>query len=406
MGGWFMKKKGLYLLAGILVITAAIFALSRNTQTGAQAPEEFQTVSAETRVVGSSLMASGTVKPALGAMTQLTAPGSGVVKEVLVEQGTVAKAGETLAVVVIDGAEQRIEKALLVLRLTELQLEQIKSGPREEEVARARISLEQAEKKLVDAKTSLAILEADEEIPEQQLDSARREVDNADAQYQLAQQQLSLTANKYTKNDIAQAEAKVQQAANDLSEARALAEQGTIKAPIDGVVVTLNIYPGAVVGGNSILMTIIDLNRLVVEAIVDETDIVSVQKGQQASITLDAPNNEKVDGTVVYVLPVAKNESGIINYPVIISLEHIPHGFYPDMTAVITIYLEEPEETLTVPAQAVRQSDGKQSVFVLEGNEIYETDVVTGRRSDGYVEIVSGLSAGEKVIIGAVPDKK
>ncbi|EEG76033.1 efflux RND transporter periplasmic adaptor subunit [Dethiobacter alkaliphilus] len=401
-----MKKKTIYVLAGILTLVILVFALSQSTETDAQSAEEIRTASAQKRVFGSSMLAVGTLKPELGAMVQIDTPGAGVVEEVLVEQGAAVKAGDTLAVITIDGAQQRIKKAELALQMAKLQLEQVTSGPREEEVARARINLEQAENKLKEAEETLSVLKDDEETPSGQLDNAQREVDNADAQYRLAQQQYSLTKNKYTQNDIAQAEARVEQAANDLQEARALAEQGTITAPIDGVVAELHIYPGAVVSGNSNLIKLIDLNRLIVEALIDETDIIAIEKGQQAAITLDSLDTETLEGTVGSISPLAKNESGIINYPVIISLEHVAAGFYPDMTAVVTIYLEEPQETLTVPSQAISQSGSKQMVYVLQDDEIYETEVQTGKRSDGYVEIVSGLKAGEKVVINTADENR
>lgn len=399
-------KKRIIIISISLLLAVAAYPLGKHVFSKSP-PEigEVKTAKAEYREVGANILASGTVRPDTGAQVTVTARISGKVAEIHVQPGSAVEAGDLLVTLDAEGLAFRVEKARLSLRAAEIQLEDIKGGARPEEVERNRINLQLAEKKRDEAAARIAELSEREEGADlQQLNTASKELENAEAQVLLAIQQLSLVENKFSALDLEQAELKVKQAANDLAEARSQQEAAIITAPIEGVVAAVHTYSGENVGSGVKLITILDSGRLIIEALIDETEIGSIRLGQHVGCKIDALASEILDGEITVISPLARIESGIVYYPVIITLSGVPQNvLYPDMSADLTVYLEGRQEVLSVPFQAVRQGDGGQVVIIEESGEFYEVGVSTGRRSGGYVEILSGVKAGEYVVTGELP---
>ncbi|MBS4031597.1 MAG: efflux RND transporter periplasmic adaptor subunit [Clostridiales bacterium] len=399
-------KKRIIIISTILLLAVAAYPLGMHVfSKSPPLNDEVKTAKAEYREVGASILASGTVRPDTGAQVTVTARISGSVAEIHVQPGGAVKAGDLLVTLDAEGLAFKVEKARLSLRAAEIQLEEIRRGARTEEIERARINLHLAEKKKDEAAARVAELsEREEGVDIQQLSAAIKELENAEAQVLLAIQQLSLVENKFSALDVEQAELKVKQATSDLAEARSQQEAASITAPIEGVVAAVHTYSGENVGSGGKLITILNPGRLIIEALIDETEIGSIRLGQYVVCKIDALSSEILDGRVTVISPLARIESGIVFYPVIITLDGIPQNvLFPDMSADLTVYLEERQEVLSVPFQAVRQGDGGQIVIIEESGEFYEVGVSTGRRSGGYVEILSGVKAGESVVTGELP---
>jgi RND family efflux transporter MFP subunit len=399
-------KKRIIIISIICLLVVAAYPLGRHVfSKSPPVNEEVKTGKAEYREVGASILASGTVRADTGAQVTVSAGISGSVAEIHVQPGSVVVAGDLLVTLDAEGLAFKVEKARLSLRAAEIQLEEIRRGARTEEIERARINLQLAEKKQDEAAARVAELnEREEGVDLQQLSAAIKELENAEAQVLLAMQQLSLVENKFTALDLEQAELKVKQAANDLAEVRSQQEAVRVTAPIDGIVAAVHTYSGENVGSGGKLITILNPGRFVIEALIDETEIGSVRLGQHVDCKIDALSSEILGGKVAVISPLARTESGIVFYPVIITLDGVPQNvLFPDMSADLTVYLEERQEVLSVPLQAVRQGDGGQIVIIKESGEFYEVGVSTGRRSGGYVEILSGVKAGEYVVTGELP---
>lgn len=399
-----MKKR--IVIISVICLLAAAYPLGRHVfSKSPPLHEEVKTAKAEYREVGASILASGTVRPDTGAQVTVSSRISGSVAEIHVQAGSTVVAGDLLVTLDAEGLAFKVEKARLSLRAAEIHLEEIRRGARTEEIERARINLQLAEKKKDEAAARVAELtEREENVDFQLLSGTTKELENAEAQVLLAIQQLSLVENKFTVLDLEQAELKVKQAASDLAEARSQQEAARVNAPIGGIVAAVHTYSGENVGNGGKLITILNPGRLVIEALIDESEIGSIRLGQYVVCKIDALSSEILDGRVTVISPLARIESGIVFYPVIITLDGIPQNvLFPDMSADLTIYLEERQEVLSVPFQAIRQGDGGQMVVIEESGEFYEVGVSTGRRSGGYVEILSGVKAGESVVTGELP---
>ncbi|MBS4024012.1 MAG: efflux RND transporter periplasmic adaptor subunit [Dethiobacter sp.] len=401
-----MKKRRIIIVCLLCVLAVAAYPLGRRVLSKSTTlAVEIKTATVEYRDMGASILASGAVRPDRGALAVLTARTSGRIDEIHVIAGSSVAAGDLLVTLEADSLIFRVDKARLALRSAELQLEQVKSGSRPEEIERARINLGIAEKKLDEAAHRIAVLEENEaDGNAQQLEAAQKEYENAQAQVLLALQQLSLVENKYTAGDIEQAQLKVKQAANDLAEALAQLEAVRVTAPINGIVAAVHTYRGESVSNGGKLVTLLDYDNLVIEAMIDESEIGKIRLGQQVTCKIDGLGADTLEGMVTGISPLAKIESGIVYYPVIISLESPSETLLlPEMSADITVYLEERQAVLSVPVQAVRQGDSGQVVFVEKNGQLYEIAISVGRRAGGYLEITSGLKAGERVVTGDLP---
>ena len=130
---------------------------------------------------------------------------------------------------------------------------------------------------------------------------------------------------------------------------------------------------------------------------IDELDILSVSAGQAASITFDAISGEVFEGTVTKVSE--SSENGSAQYSAEISLERA-ESMRIGMNATAVITVEEKQDALTIPVDALQESGNQVFVYTSldsEGNPTGETQVQTGLSDGQNVEITSGLSEGDRV---------
>ncbi|GAA0851980.1 hypothetical protein GCM10009525_79190 [Streptosporangium amethystogenes subsp. fukuiense] len=192
-----------------------------------------------------------------------------------------------------------------------------------------------------------------------------------------------------------QAEARVKQARAELTDAREELAGVRIVAPADGTVMSV---AGAVgdSAGTGTFLTLGDLDELQVEALFTESDIGSLELGQQAAITLATRQGERYTGTVTGIAPTATTTDRLVRYGVTIAFDEPPADLMVGQTASVTVTVARSAEALYVPAQAVRTSAGVSRVTVQGG---VERVVETGVRGDQYIEITSGLAENDRVVM-------
>jgi macrolide-specific efflux system membrane fusion protein len=172
-----------------------------------------------------------------------------------------------------------------------------------------------------------------------------------------------------------------------------------IVSPLTGVVILRNVVVGETVDPSTILYAVSD--RLIVEADVDESDIGKVHLGMPARITLDAYPDQSDSGKVFDILYEGKNVSNVIQYGVKIDLPKVPANYRSQMTANVSFVVSRKEKAVLLPAVAVRDNpDGTKSVMApaAEGKPA-PRPIEVGLVSGDKVEIVSGLAAGDRVVI-------
>lgn len=215
-------------------------------------------------------------------------------------------------------------------------------------------------------------------------------------------------------------------------------------APLDGVVTDLpvrvgeTVVPGVQNSAASTIMTIADMSLITAEVRVDETDIVSVQLGQMANITIDAIPNRVFTGKVIEIGDTAiLRSSGLAasssatsnqeakDFKVVVALESPPDEIRPGLSCTAKITTATRRNALAIPIQALTvrkksdleaDSDGVQvatassrkirneeiqGVFVVNNGRAQFRQVETGLTGVADIEVLSGLNEGDQIIIGS-----
>jgi len=262
----------------------------------------------------------------------------------------------------------------------------------------ARYNLQAADKALAAAQArldeTLAGADAD------QVRAARANVSAAAAQRDAAQAQLDLLLTGATGEQIAAAEAQVAQARAALELAELSLEAATLYAPFDGLVAAVNVTTGEMAPATLPAITLLDTSRFRMSVSVDEMDVGRLAKGQVAQVTLDALPDVVIAGAVERIAPAATIEGGVIYYDVIIELSPGDIPIRADMTAGVTIVVEELADVLKIPTWVVRvdRDTGQTYVHRQRGDKIERVDVDLGVRHEGIVQVLGGLAEGDILI--------
>ena len=173
----------------------------------------------------------------------------------------------------------------------------------------------------------------------------------------------------------------------------------TLYSPVSGIVVEKNVVEGQSVTPGAQLMTIADLSTVWVTAELRESDAGSVRQGSATTVELGAFPGQMISGRVSYVYPTLQAEARTIKAR--IALPNPGGRIKPGMYA--TVRLTTPmSTTLTIPASAVIQTGDRAYVFVdLGARKLAPRDVRLGRRGGEYIEVLSGVTAGERVVTSA-----
>ncbi len=176
-----------------------------------------------------------------------------------------------------------------------------------------------------------------------------------------------------------------------------------IIAPIDGFIIARLKEPGQTVTQNDSIVVMAD--ELIIEANVDETDLRYIALGQQTKIFLDAYADKEFYGKIEHIAYKSQTINNVTVYKVKILPLDVPKLFRAGMTATIEVVSQKKEDVLLLPADAIVKKDNKKWVMVKSVSRIPEMrEIQTGIGNGKKVEIVSGISENEVVIIQA-PEK-
>jgi len=176
-----------------------------------------------------------------------------------------------------------------------------------------------------------------------------------------------------------------------------LAATFSLNSPIDGIVVERNATVGASVGTDANLFKIIDLSQVWIDADVFEKDLPRVRPGQEVKLTVTAFPQSTFSGRVILINSVLDPETRTVKVRTEVAN---PDGrLKPDMFANVQIVTDVNRAAISIPQSAVLNDEGKTIVFVAEGNGYKKRQVQAGIQNNDRVEIVDGLTAGDKVVV-------
>ncbi|MFH0887239.1 MAG: HlyD family efflux transporter periplasmic adaptor subunit [bacterium] len=172
-----------------------------------------------------------------------------------------------------------------------------------------------------------------------------------------------------------------------------------IVAPLNGFIIKRGVEPGqSVTTGDSILVM---ADQLIVKAQVDETDLGKIQIGQKAEIILDAYPEQKISAMVEHIAYESELISNVNVYEVDVAPQAVPAFFRAGMSATVNFVMQEKMNVMLLPLRAIKRAGNNTFIFIKEGQDdtVKAQKIETGLEDTSNIEIISGLNAGDEVII-------
>jgi macrolide-specific efflux system membrane fusion protein len=353
-----MKRTAL--LAALPLVAAVVLwgwpGFLRSTGEEAGGADAYRTAAVARRDIGATVLATGVIRPMVGAEVEVGSRVSGILQRLNVNIGDQVVAGEVLAELDATEFEARHDLALAAL-----------------ETARV-----------------------EEHFAEVDLDRAR----DLHAEGVISDVELNAMERNHQV-----AAANLRQAEANARSAKIQLDYTVIRAPVSGVVASVSTQVGETVAASfasPTFVTIIDLNRLEIWAYVDETDIGRVEVGQRATFTVDTYPDTEFTGTVTAIQPKAEIVDNVVNYVTLVRIGPTEGKILrPEMTTTVNIVLEGREDVLTLPNGAVRRDSEGVFAYVPGAGVLERRAIRTGYRGRDYTEVVEGLEAGEEVVVGS-----
>lgn len=217
------------------------------------------------------------------------------------------------------------------------------------------------------------LVQLDTRDVQNQYDQAKADLDAAEARLQVTEaqkkrsdelfQQRIITAQEHeaTQLESANAQAAVVRARTTADIQLQRLEDATVRAPIGGTVIEKTVSLGQVItsatssaSGGTTILKMADLNQVRMRALFNETDIGSVQPGQEATVIVDAYPDRPFRGTVEKIEPQAVVQQSVTMFPVLVTLANREGLLKPGMTGEASVLVDRRENVLAVPNDAVR----------------------------------------------------
>jgi len=412
-----MGKTTKYILITLGALIVLIIVLKVTGVIGGTGKTQVATEKATEREITETVTASGKIKPHLE--VKITAEVSGEIVELPIKEGDVVKKGQLLCKIRPDVLKSGFDRAVASYNSQKASV-----GNSKQMLAQAQATYENQEsiynrdKALLDNKV-LTVAE---------FQAAKAGYEGAKAALEAARQ--NVIGSNF---GLAQSSASVQEAQADL-------DKTSIYSPIDGVISKLSVEKGDRVLGTiqfagTDIMTVSDLSKLDVNVDVNENDINRIELGDSSNIDVDAFADKKFAGAVSEIGSsanvVGTNADQVTNFTVKVRINpesYInllkktaanPSPFRPGLTATVDISTND-VKGLAVPIQSVTTREEKKNtgkpktdddsqtvkmnapvkeyVFVYNAGKIKQVLVTTGIQDDTYIQILSGLKAGDEVV--------
>lgn len=378
-GGAFWLRRVLILVVAGLAVAGGFVWRARHRP---PPPPRYATATTTMGDVYESIQATGTVQPVL--QVNIGAQTNGRVTKVLVDYNSIVKKGDVLAEIDATTYDAQVAQAQASLSAASAQAQSAKAQADSAKVAFDRVK----------------------NLFSQNLTS-KSELDAAEGHLRVAQAQAAAASAQTGATHAVLTQSKV-----NVSLTRLL-------SPVDGLVVSRAIDPGATVVASyqaPVLFVIArDLRRMRIVADVDEADVGRIVEGMEAQAVVDAFPRDTFRGTVQQLRYAPNSVQGVVSYSAIIEVENKGEKLRPGMTATVTVQAHAARGVLRVPNSALRFRPGGDGVTAAEvlpeglgkvyihkrerGEEQIEAKTIQVGITDGaYTEVKGDLTEGAKVV--------
>ncbi|MFZ3102381.1 MAG: efflux RND transporter periplasmic adaptor subunit [Desulfitobacteriaceae bacterium] len=355
-------KKSILSLGGVFILSVMVMSAGCGAQKTTATveekyiPVEVQATSVQTLVEMSDFSGKVFAEQEISVVPKL----SSKVTEVKVRVGAQVKAGEVLFTLDLQDLQKAVDQASIGVRTAETNYQRTK-----EQLDQAKLNLGRQQQIYAAGAISKDQLEG--------FESQASEKPLEMAQIQWEQSKLSL-----------------QQAQDTLSNA-------LVTAPIGGTVSAVNVKYGEMTSNTQPAVTLTTLDNLYVLINVAENIINTLKPEQEARIVVSSAEGVEITGKVYSIAPTSDARTQL--YPVKVTLENKGGLIKPGMFAKVQLATQTKANILAVNSESVLLKNGKNTVYIVEGDRAVAKEVLIGLDTGSKLEILKGLNAGEKVIV-------
>jgi RND family efflux transporter MFP subunit len=235
---------------------------------------------------------------------------------------------------------------------------------------------------------------------ETDIDTATANVATARDALRTAEDNLALTVAEPRTEDVNLYQAKVSSAQASVDILENQIYDASLRSPVDGTVASVDKLAGETVQATVSVISVLPLEEFEIDVDIYEEDIVKINENDLVKISLVAFPGQTFEGRVVLIEPAEKLIDGVVYYEVRISFNSAPEGLKQGMTADISIITDSKNNVLVVSDDAVQKNGDKALAQILENGKPKEKEIKIGLEGDNdLIEVVEGLSEGEKVIV-------
>src|SRR5881409_3571757 len=360
----------------LVVIMAGAGVSGYFVEIGGSSPQ-YRFASAELGPLTAAVSASGNLNAVI--TVQVGSQVSGQIKELLVDFNSVVRKGQVIARIDPDIFEAKViqaradldsAKATVLNQQAQVERSRADVGNARAAHAEARAQTAKAQVAVLDTKRDLdrktelfarqLIAKSDLDTSQAAHDSAVAQLDSARAHEQALESaiQSAIAQLRVAEAMLVSARAQVEQKDAGLKQAQVDLDHTTIRAPVQGVVVSRQVDVGQTVAASlqaPVLFTIAqDLTQMQVETSVDEADIGRIKLDDRATFAVDAFPGETFEGTVTQIRKAAQVVQNVVTYTVVVAVDNPAGRLLPGMTANVKLVVAEKSSVLKLPNAALR----------------------------------------------------
>lgn len=337
---------------------------------------------------------------------------TGILREFAVKEGDKVKKGQIIAKIDTSDVDSRILDLEAQISLSQANLAKAQAGMEPEELAQEQERLAQAQRDYDTAKKEydrIHQLFVSGASTQQEVDKAKSQLDSTLSSLELAKQQLALKQKGPRKEEIVSHQAQINKLQVERQQLEKERVQSVVIAPADGTVIAVAAENGQYVNKGTELLTLANLDNLLIQADINESDVNKLKLGQSATIEGVSLGKEKLDAEVTRISPIAtttQSSSGQgekTRVKVMLKpsgeLSALKPGFHVD----INISVEKIDDALQVPIEAIQQDEnGSTFVWIASDGVAKKQPVDTGVENELFSHIKAGLDGEEQIILSPI----
>lgn len=397
-----IKDKFFWIICLIATILILLIVLVVYVNANSSKAVSFTLVPVKQQRITQKVLTTGRVQPA--EKTVIYSLNNGFVKKLHVKLGQRVKPGDLLMEIDVPEAQQKLLQARLALDQARRDYAAHKVGDHCIDVITAENTLKRAQ---IEYEQCCSRLEREEilfdmgVVSKETIEQIRSEKAKCELSLRKAEADLyALRASEALLLQTLASTVNSAQASLELCEKQI--EQTFLRAPVEGSILSINVEPGDQTSPNTVLLTIGDTEDLIIKADVSEADALKLTVGQEVNISASSAPSLKCKG---YITQIGLESQRRIRYqietsvvPIVVSVRsgtQLRPGFGVDLE-INTI---TDKAVLVVPVQAVTDNRGNTAAFVAKDGKAILRPIETGMSNDRFIEVISGLRLGEKVIL-------